>query len=104
MRAARQALLRPSLSAGWSLTEHAALTRQFLGRVGDVRFKGVACVPFHKFRADVFWEEVVGTRKNRSRKQELKEMDDVHIIKQIVLRGFLFSFCTFSFRRKIRCS
>ena len=64
VRAARQALLRPSLSAGWSLTEHAALTRRVLGRVGDVRIKGVARVSFHKFRADVFWEEVVGTRKS----------------------------------------
>ena len=27
VREARQALLRPSLSAGWALTEHAAMTR-----------------------------------------------------------------------------
>lgn len=52
VRAARQALLRPSLSAGWSLTEHAALTRQFLGRVGGVRIKGVGALVLEQERID----------------------------------------------------
>ena len=71
--AAPQALLRPSSSAGWSLT-HAALTRHL--RAGLVRpHQGVGS--FHKFRADVcgrsFWEQE-RVDPGKSRKQEVEEV------------------------------
>ena len=63
VRAARQALLRPSLSAGWSLTEHAALTRRVWVGLGAFAtrglrvFRSVPQVSSRCFLGGVFWNK-----------------------------------------------
>ena len=105
-------LLKPCfdlpLSARWSLTEHAALTRHL--RAGLVRpHQGVACVPIHKFRADVcwrsFWEQETVCPGNKRLKRCMWVGPSLIISsnKRWSWKDF-FSFCALLFGTKIKWS